>query len=438
MLNALSKIIPLGAHFRRQHVANTTQRPRSFPIDTHDIDLLKAQIKNCTKLRLSRDDFLALVKSTIVETRRDALQLNSITDINSILDETDMVSNLVFAQIGEHTPRFRYALRLEYFRQVIGLGDQFRVEAFKLLQDHTGFPAHKQLQQDLARRQMEANLELEYNLPPCRNTQRIARHNISSIGKAEYARHCLNLYNLGMPISADVTEKMVKLCQDMHLPRQWINLFQSAHHNQVPVHVVISDLLRADLNRHGNHNTHPASRLMEFSTGFVFHPNSAANVYQLLSPQSPSAFQNIGKLLTDKYLAALACNNAKHFFENAFVQQDPCFEATVENLVEFKPEQPVKMLTAPPTPRWTPLATIEENIEALLDWQEMANLKSYVDSNNIPVKVDEHKKIDQLLGCTEFHMYLHNKKAELLSQISSRIPNSTVHQLQAQFDARWP
>lgn len=84
------------------------------------------------------------------------------------------------------------------------------------------------------------------------------------------------------------------------------------------------------------------------------------------------------------------------------------------------------------------MATIEENIEALLDWQEMAFLKCYVDSNNIPVKVDEHKKIDQLLGCTEFHMYLHNKKAELLSQISSRIPNSTVHKLQAQFDARWP
>lgn len=438
MLNALSKIIPLGAHFRRQHVADTTQRQQSFPIDTHDIDLLKTQIKNCTKLRLSRDDFLTLVKSTIVETRRDALQLNSITDINSILDETDMVSNLVFAQVGEHIPRFRYALRLEYFRQVIGLGDQFKVEAFKLLQNHTGFPAHKQLQHDLARRQMEANLELEYNLPACRNTQRIARHNISSISKAEYARHCLNLYNLGMPISTDVTEKMVKLCQDTYLPRQWINLFQSAHHNQVPVHVVISDLLRADLNQHGNHNTHPASRLMEFSTGFVFHPNFRSNIHQLLNPQSPSAFQNIGKLLTDKYLATLTCDNTKHFFENAFVQQDPCFEATVENLIEFKPEQPVNQLTVPTTPRWTPLATIKENIEALLDWQEMAILKSYVDSNNISVKVNEHKKIDQLLGCVEFHVYLQSKKAELLSRLGSRIPNGTMHQLQAQFDARWP
>ncbi|MCR2746138.1 hypothetical protein [Limnobacter parvus] len=423
---------------KSQNDVVNTSNSQTFPISQTGIESLQEQIKSALNLRLKLDDFLILVKSTIIDARKSALQLTSIADINSILDETDVASNLVFSQIGQHIPRFRYALRLEYLKQVLGLGNRFNVDAFKLLQNHSGFPAHKQLQQELVRSQIEAHLELEYGLHPCRSTQRIARHNISSISKAEYVQHCLNLLNLGLPISAETTQKMVALCQSTGLPSQLVHNLQNAHQNMVPVHVVITDLLRANLGVQGNHNTHPASRLLEFSTGFVFHPNSTTNINQLLNPNSPSAFQNIGKLLTDKYIAALASNNTRHFFENAFVQQDPCFEATVENLIEFNPEQIANTLAVPPTPKWTRLASTADNIEALLDWQELATLKSYADSNNIAVKANEHQKIEQLLGCTEFHAFIRSKKTELLGLLASLIPNGTPHQLQAQLDARWP
>jgi hypothetical protein len=428
----------LSRHPRLQNNVGVASSTHTFPISQAGVESLQEQIESVSNLRLELDDFLRLVKSTIVDARKGAVQLNSMADINSILDETDTASNLIFSQIGQHIPRFRYALRLEYFKQVLGLGNRFNVDAFKLLQNHSGFPAHKQIKQELVRSQIEAHLELEYGLPPCRSTQRIARHNISSISKAEYVQHCLNLLNLGLPISAEATQKMVALCQSTGLPSQLVYNLQNAHQNMVPVHVVITDLLRANLGVQGNHNTHPASRLLEFSTGFVFHPNSTTNINQLLNPNSPSAFQNIGKLLTDKYVAAFTCNNTRHFFENAFVQQDPCFEATVENLIEFNPEQIANTLAVSPTPKWTPLASTADNIEALLDWQELAALKSYADSNNIAVKADDHQKIEQLLGCTEFHAFIRSKKTELLGLLASLIPNGTPHQLQAQLDARWP
>ena len=419
----------------------TGNQPRSlssFPINHADIETLKLQIQNLTLLRLDRNTLLSVAKSTIFESRKNALRLESMADLNSILEETDIVANLIFSEIGQHIPRLRHSLRLEYFRHLVSPRNTFLPEQFQLLQNHAGFPGHQQIQHELVRCQIEKDIESEYLLPPCRNTQRIARHNISNITQGEYAQHCLNIYKLSMPIDQEATQKMVKLCKDNHLPKEWTKKFENADQDKVPVHVLITDLLRSNIVRGANHNTHPAARLMEFSTGFIFHPNSSSNLNQLLNPHSPSAFQNVGKLLTSKYLDARANRQVKRFLEEAFVRQDPCYEATVENLIEFNPAPPPKGLTIPAQPKWTTLASVEENIEALLDWQEFVTLKNYVDQANIQITPTDHKKIDTLIGSTQFICFLQTNKKQIIQQLTPLIPRGASHKLQPQFDARWP
>lgn len=421
----------------RNNTGAIAPHTQSFPVAQADLELLREQVHSLVEQRLDRSTLLALAKSTAFDMRKNVIRLNSIADIDAILDETDAIANLVFTEIGQHPPRFRHALRQEYFQQLVGSGSNFKLNQFKLLQNHTGFPGRNQIQHEIIRRQIESHIQAEYNLAPCRSTQRISRQTISSVGKGEYAQHCLNLYNLNMPIDLKTTERMITLRREIKMPREWDQYFRQAHANSTPTHVVIEHLLRANLGSLGNHNTHPASRLLEFSTGFVFHPNSAANMQQLLNKHSPAAFQNISKLLSDKFLAAYARNNTQHFIESAFVQQNPCFEATIENLIELKPDQQPNTLTVPNAPKWTPLATTEENIEALLDWQELAILKVYVDSNNIVVKANDHQKIEQILAATEFHTFIRARKTQIGNLLDSIIPSGTPHHLPAQFDARW-
>lgn len=438
MYKFLSRFTPTCIPNRfRNDTGAIAHHTQSFPIARADLELLREQVHSLVDQRLDRSTLLALAKSTAFDIRKDVIRLNSTGDINAILDETDAIANLVFVEIGQHIPRFRHNLRQEYFQKLIGNGHNFKLDQFKLLQNHTGFPGRHQIQHEIIRRQIESHIQAEYNLAPCRNTQRISRQTISSIGKGEYAQHCLNLYNLNMPIDRKTTERMITLRREIQMPREWDRYFRKAHANSTPIHVIIEYLLRANLGSLGNHNTHPASRLLEFSTGFVFHPNSAANMQQLLNNHSPAAFQNISQLLSDKFLSAYACSNTKHFIESAFVQQNPCFEATIENLIEFKPDQQPNALTVPKAPKWTPLATTEENIEALLDWQELATLKAYVDSNNIAVKANDHQKIEQILAATEFHTFIRAKKTQIGDLLESIIPSGTTHQLLAQFDARW-
>jgi len=415
-----------------------SEHAQDFPISKTSIESLSRQIKNAKTLQLDLEELLILVKSMIVEVRKTKLKCNSIADINSILSETDSITQVVFKEIGQCVPRFRFALRLEYLKHAIGLGAQFDIDKYNILRNYPGFPGHKQIQHELIRCQIEKNLESDYNLPACRNIQRLAKRNISAINKAHYVQHCLNLLNLSLPISRECTEKMIIWCQENQLPRQLTPRLQAALHNQAPVHSVIADLLLLNQRLHGNHNTHPASRLLELSTGFVFHPNSTSNVNQLLNPKAPGAFHNIATLITENYLIAFSAGNTRHFFENAFVQQDPCFEATVENLLDFQPEKTTNQLTTPPIPQWTTLANAAQNIEAFLEWQEMVTLKNFVDANRLAVMANDFQKIEQLLDCKKFHAFILERKTEIFRALDPLIPCGLQHQLQKQFDARWP
>lgn len=415
----------------------TAPHIQSFPAKQADLDLLKESIQSLIKQRLDRVTLLALAKSTAFEMRKNVIRLDSIGDVDTILEETDAISDLAFKELGQHIPRFRHALRQEYFQHLIGTGSNFKLDQFRLLQNQTAFPGRNQIQHEIIRRQIESHIQVEYGLPPCRDAQRISRQAISRIGKGEYAQHCLNLYNLNMPIDQKTTNRMIAWCREINLSREWDKYFQNAYTNSVPIHVVIEHMLRSNPGLQGNHNTHPASKLLEFGTGFVFHPKNAANIQQLLNGHSPAAFKNISSLLSDKFLAARACNNVQHFLETAFVQQNPCFEVTIENLLEFNPEQQPNQLTVPEAPKWTPLASTEENIEALLDWQEIAALKAYIDSNNMVVTASDHQKIDRILAAKEFRNFVYARKTQITNLIESIVPIGTPHKLLAQFEARW-
>lgn len=408
--------------------AAKTAQTQDFPISQSSLESLRKEIRSARNLQPDCEALLTLIQSTIVEARKPNLKCDSIADIHAILSETDAITHIVFLELGQHVSRFRHALRLEYLKYAIGPGTQFNIAKYNLLRSFPGFPGHKQIQHELIRCQIEKSLELDYGLPPNRNTQRFARQNISTVSKARYAQHCLNLFNLSMPISRECAEKMIGLCQTNQLPRQLTPRLQAALQSHAPVHSVIADLLLINTHLHGNHNTHPASRLMEFSTGFVFHPNSTSNIAQLLNHQAPGAFVNVGSLITDKYLMALSTGNTRDFFDNAFAQQDPCFEATIENLIDFEPANTSKQLTAPPIPKWTALADTTQNIEALLEWQEMVNLKNFVDANNLVVMANDYQKIEQLLDCKNFTLFIVRRKTEIFQTLKALIPQGLQHQ----------
>ena len=89
------------------------------------------------------------------------------------------------------------------------------------------------------------------------------------------------------------------------------------------------------------------------------------------------SFESIADTLALKYFEAKQHGKERHFFDNAFVSQDPCFEATVENLLNYNPVFQDSNIYFYRRPDWDPNLTVPENINGMIAWTLREFVKNY-------------------------------------------------------------
>lgn len=185
---------------------------------------------------------------------------------------------------------------------------------------------------------------------------------------------------------------------------------------------MICDLVLLFSNQQGRglHNIHPASRLLESCSGFVFHPNRNNNAQDLLNSASPASFDQISRTLALKYFEAAQYNRLDNFFEEAFQRTDPCYEATVENILGFQPvAENVEIFHL--IPQWIDSISAEDNVNGLLAWSERELLKDYALVKNIELKNHSLKQIDDILSSKVFAVFLNENQALIHQHLSGSI-----------------
>lgn len=115
----------------RNNTGAIAPHTQSFPVAQADLELLREQVHSLVEQRLDRSTLLALAKSTAFDMRKNVIRLNSIADIDAILDETDAIANLVFTEIGQHPPPLQACFAARILSAACWQRKQFQAESIQ-------------------------------------------------------------------------------------------------------------------------------------------------------------------------------------------------------------------------------------------------------------------------------------------------------------------
>ncbi|WP_344763880.1 hypothetical protein [Actimicrobium antarcticum] len=282
---------------------------------------------------------------------------------------------------GSPVRGMRFATRKEAFGLAIASAGN---KPFELVQHYLEIPHFKgknHLVIEYAREKIEQTVRARYRLPAGAQhpslVRRITAQQLQRISQGDYILHVCGLFNLEKKIhhaewtdfTAQLDDASRNTLRGTRQPDQWVGKkYKDA----------ISELIGIFSGQQGRglHNIHPASRLLESCSGFVFHPNRNNQAQDLINSESPLSFEQIGRTLALKYLESVQSNQLDAFFEEAFQRTDPCYEATVENILAFQPTEN-RIVIFHPKPKWIDSASAEDNIDGLLVWAERELLRDY-------------------------------------------------------------
>lgn len=275
---------------------------------------------------------------------------------------------------------------------------------------------------DIAKARMEQDVIKHFSIAADDATavvKRLKRPDLATIRKGDYVLHVCKLFNL----ENAVTE------------RDWLLLFQKASpehrrilksistHNFSPVGMVHKNIISLLVhqfpivkNQHDRqqHNTHPASLLLEICTGFVFHPNFENTA--LTDEKSPHSFVNIAQTLSLKYFDAKEKGKLAEFFDGAFIPEDPCYEATAENLLNYHSENNSELIFHS-KPQWSHALGATENITGLIAWMGREKIREYAHAKKLDVSLLGLQEIQVIESSRAFASFLLTRENAICAEI---------------------
>ena len=360
------------------------------------------------------------IKQFLFDRFRDLQQQHDDGEALSVfVGDSDVFLNAVENHRGSPVRGMRYTARKEAFGIAIANAGN---KPFDLVQCHLSIPhfnGKNHMVIEYAREKIEHAVRARYRLPTGSQhpslVRRFTTQQLQRVTQGDYILHVCGLFNLENKINPAQWSDF--LAQLDNASRRTIQM--SGPSNQwtgKKYKDVICKLVGAFAGQQGRglHNLHPASRLLESCSGFVFHPNRNNHAQDLLNSASPASFDQISRTLALKYFDAVQSNRLNEFFEEAFQRTDPCYEATVENILGFEPVA-AKVVIFHPKPQWIDNISAEDNINGLLAWSERELLKDYASAKNIELTEHSLKQIDDILSSKDFASFL-NANQDVLHQ----------------------
>lgn len=347
----------------------------------------------------------------------EALRLFS-EDVSGFMDTLE-------SHRGSPARGMRYNTRKEAFEVAIS---NVRNQPFDLVNDYLETPYFKgknHIVIEYAREKIEEAVRVRYRRPSGSQhpsfVRRFTAKQLGRVTQGDYILHVCGLFILEKKIShGKWSDYLVQLDDASRRTLQETGQFNQWTGRKYKD--VICELVNLFSNQQGRglHNIHPASRLLESCSGFVFHPNRNNQAQDLLNSASPASFEQISRTLALKYFEAAQSNRLDHFFEEAFQRTDPCYEATVENILGFQ-SAAEKVEIFHPIPQWIDSISAEDNINGLLAWSERELLKDYALAKNIDLQKHSLKQIDDILSSKDFAVFLNENQVLIHQRLSGSI-----------------
>jgi hypothetical protein len=179
-------------------------------------------------------------------------------------------------------------------------------------------------------------------------------------------------------------------------------------------------------------NYHPASILMDISTGSVVHTQKNFAVLSSEDPEQPGALLHCSAQFLKKFAEVVAAGAELEFFQTAFVPTEPCFEAKINNILAFecRSSREGDFWYGIHYPVWDPRTGCYENVmySMLPTWMEVQSRKFASASSPAPIDFGSEEwkrtKGPATIARQEFkESSLTRNAAELfLQELCSRIP----------------
>ncbi|HEU4622527.1 MAG TPA: hypothetical protein VFS42_09895 [Burkholderiaceae bacterium] len=392
-----------------------------------------------------RAALIELVKR--VADSRLALTPNSLNApaIASMFREVDgVVTELEGAQ-AIRLPQLRFQLRSTVFEHVC---DQrpMHAEAFlDAYRDAGYFLGKDEIPSRYARARIENAVEQKYGCARPTTTRRIRTNDLPHIDQGNFVLHVCGLFNLEKQaderLMSEFAGKMQRLNPPAHAHIYRLSNAQPGWLKQ-PVKLIVHDLLDMfsspqHLEARFVHNIHPASVLLEVSTGFVFHPvelgRRPVRVSPLAGRDHPLAFKNISDVLVRKFLNARAHDTLDDFLETAFDRSNPCYEAVTTHLAQYQPDSSSAVIL-PACPSWNNTLTPQENVNALIEWEERHAFFEYAAQEGFRPQDKTPRQIDEIICSRPYAEFFAARLENTIDQLKHRVDASHHQTLRTQLE----
>lgn len=310
------------------------------------------------------------------------------------------------------------------------------IDAF---QQTTHFPGKGEMLISVARERMERDVRLHYSLPTSSGNAPVRRYltrQLSNVSQGDYVLHVCGLFNLESKIDTESLEKIHSKLD----AKTAAELTRALKHGEPLIGVKYKhaipyllscfpiDGTRRDAQLR---NTHPASVMLSVASGFIFHPGQQNTA--LLNSNSPFSFENIGRTMALKYFEAKHHKKLPEFFDTAFIKEEPCYEATVQNIMNFSPNASAAETIFHAKPKWDDVLPTTDNVSGFLIWLEREMVRDFAKESAIDLKNCSLKDINAIEGSRAYAEYLMRNKSEIesrmLAETHTRVPRSQLREI---------
>jgi hypothetical protein len=348
-------------------------------------------------------------------------------DLTRCFSAIDELINWVESQAPHKFGESRFKLKKSTFLNAIEQAPDTAAELAQHLMQLKWFKGQRAILLQTAKSVLEQQINAQYPGSSLSNqsVRRLTRTDLSALTQPEYIRHVANLFNLEEKIQPSQAQQFFASLSPDHIKQLAQQNITTVSFIGKPFNEVIYYLhqtIQVDSNSTDRtlRNFHPASQLLQLATGFVYHPkkDNAA----LIDPRSPISFKNMAVAFANQIYRALAHNNVKQFFEEAFIAQDPCLEATINNLVNFN--STVELFF--PKPDWDLSQSDDLNLNNLLSWHQREWVKPYAADQGLHLDKFTPKSMESLLSSKNYAEYLLGKHSALNQQLAQDIPSEKL------------
>lgn len=307
------------------------------------------------------------------------------------------------------------------------------IEAFN---NAKSFPDKHDMFIDVARNRMENDVRSYYAMPSTSGKTPVRRylsHQLANLSQGDYVLHVCGLFNLENKIDREALDAIHDKIDHQYsnelsrVQRQGQPLKGVKFKHAIPYMLNCFPVTNAKQDMKLR-NTHPASVMLRVASGFVFHPGHQNA--SLLDSNSPFAFENICNTMALKYFDAAHHDKLPEFFNTAFVAQQPCFEATVQNIMNYSSQPSATDTIFHTKPNWDDALSISDNVNGLLVWIEREMVRDFAKEKGIDLTSYSLDDINKIEGSRDFATFLMREKAKIetrtLEETKSRAPDAAV------------